>query len=100
MGVWVTCLSRSPFVLQTRRYLHGAPSIISMLQYIYLPRLLFVVRRSIYVVQIISAQQLPRAKDKDGREILTKHIVDPFVEVSLLIPDWTHSPFQLNNLMV
>jgi phosphatidylinositol phospholipase C, delta len=65
-----------------------------MLQYIYLPRLLFVVRRSIYVVQIISAQQLPRAKDKDGREILTKHIVDPFVEVSLLIPDWTHSPFQ------
>jgi hypothetical protein len=33
--------------------------------------LLFVVRRSIYVVQIISAQQLPPAKDKDGREILT-----------------------------
>ncbi|KAF8478826.1 1-phosphatidylinositol-4,5-bisphosphate phosphodiesterase 1 [Gautieria morchelliformis] len=46
-------------------------------------------------VTIISAQQLPRAKDKDGREILTKHIVDPFVEVTLLIPDWTHSPFDL-----
>ncbi|KAF8581199.1 PLC-like phosphodiesterase [Ramaria rubella] len=44
-------------------------------------------------VTIISAQQLPRAKDKEGREILDKHIVDPFVEVSLLIPDWTHSPF-------
>ncbi|KAF8509662.1 1-phosphatidylinositol-4,5-bisphosphate phosphodiesterase 1 [Hysterangium stoloniferum] len=44
-------------------------------------------------VTIISAQQLPRAKDKEGREILNKHIIDPFVEVSVLIPDWTHSPF-------
>lgn len=37
---------------------------------------------------------MPRAKDKEGREILTKHIVDPFVEISLLIPDWTLTPFQ------
>lgn len=35
---------------------------------------------------------MPRAKDKGGREILTKHIADPFVEVSLLIPDWAHLP--------
>lgn len=45
-------------------------------------------------VTIISAQQLPRARDKEGREILHKHIIDPYVEVSLFIPDWTHSPFQ------
>ncbi|KIJ28576.1 hypothetical protein M422DRAFT_784554 [Sphaerobolus stellatus SS14] len=44
-------------------------------------------------ITILSAQRLPRAKDKEGREILDKHIVDPYVEVSLLIPDWTHSPF-------
>ncbi|GJJ14667.1 hypothetical protein Clacol_008933 [Clathrus columnatus] len=45
-------------------------------------------------VTIISAQQLPRARDKEGREVLNKHIVDPYVEISLFIPDWTHSPFQ------
>ncbi|KAF8876845.1 1-phosphatidylinositol-4,5-bisphosphate phosphodiesterase 1 [Infundibulicybe gibba] len=44
-------------------------------------------------VNIISAQQLPRPKDSNGQEIIEKSIVDPFVEVSLHIPDWTHSPF-------
>ena len=48
-------------------------------------------------VQVISAQQLPRSKDSQGREILDKifdkGIMDPYVEVSLLVPDWTHSPF-------
>jgi phosphatidylinositol phospholipase C, delta len=42
-------------------------------------------------VSIISAQQLPRPKDSSGREIVdsSKPIVDPFVEVSLHVPDWT-----------
>ncbi|KAJ4473664.1 PLC-like phosphodiesterase [Lentinula aciculospora] len=43
---------------------------------------------------IISAQQLPLPKDKSGKEIPS--IVDPFVEVSLHIPLWTHSPFVAN----
>ncbi|KAI0701985.1 PLC-like phosphodiesterase [Cytidiella melzeri] len=42
---------------------------------------------------IISAQQLPRPKDSLGREIIDKSVLDPYVEVSLHIPDWTHSPF-------
>jgi phosphatidylinositol phospholipase C delta len=48
-------------------------------------------------VRIISAQQLPRPRDSQGREIFDKifdkGIMDPYVEVSLLVPDWTHSPF-------
>lgn len=48
-------------------------------------------------VRVISAQQLPRPRDSQGREIFDKlfdkGIVDPYVEVSLLVPDWTHSPF-------
>ncbi|CAA7263436.1 unnamed protein product [Cyclocybe aegerita] len=44
-------------------------------------------------ITIISAQQLPRLRDSKGQEIIEKSIVDPFVEVSLHIPDWTHSPF-------
>ncbi|KAI0089012.1 hypothetical protein BDY19DRAFT_906468 [Irpex rosettiformis] len=44
-------------------------------------------------VTIISAQQLPRPKDSLGREIIDKSILDPYVEISLHIPDWTHSPF-------
>ena len=37
-------------------------------------------------ITIISAQQLPRAKDATGREILG--IVDPYVEVSIHVPEW------------
>nr|WIM36370.1 Ca2+ channel protein Plc [Pleurotus ostreatus] len=37
-------------------------------------------------VTIISAQQLPRRKDG-------KTVVDPYVEVSIHVPDWTHQPF-------
>lgn len=44
-------------------------------------------------MKIISAQQLPRPKDSSGREIIDKSILDPIVEVSIHIPDWTHSPF-------
>ncbi|KAG6809109.1 hypothetical protein H0H92_001578 [Tricholoma furcatifolium] len=46
-------------------------------------------------VTIISAHQLPRLKDKRGQEIVEKSIVDPLVEVSIYIPDWTHPPFNL-----
>jgi len=42
-------------------------------------------------VTVISAQQLPRPKDKDGREVIDKSIMDPFVEVSVHVPDWMHS---------
>ncbi|KAJ3984853.1 PLC-like phosphodiesterase [Lentinula detonsa] len=45
-------------------------------------------------VTIISAQQLPLPKDKSGNEV--QSIVDPFVEVSIHIPLWTHSPFVEN----
>ncbi|KAI0309355.1 PLC-like phosphodiesterase [Amylostereum chailletii] len=40
-------------------------------------------------VTVISAQQLPRPKDGHGREVLDKAIMDPFVEVSVHVPDWT-----------
>ncbi|KAK7034522.1 hypothetical protein VNI00_012369 [Paramarasmius palmivorus] len=42
-------------------------------------------------VNIISAQQLPRPKDATGREVLDKAIVDPYVEVTVHVPDWTHT---------
>lgn len=44
-------------------------------------------------VQVISAQQLPRPRDSQGREVVDKSVMDPFVEVSLLVPDWTQCPF-------
>lgn len=48
-------------------------------------------------VRVISAQQLPRPRGSQGREIFDKMfdkgIMDPYVEVSLLVPDWTQSPF-------
>ncbi|KJA21323.1 hypothetical protein HYPSUDRAFT_67845 [Hypholoma sublateritium FD-334 SS-4] len=44
-------------------------------------------------VTIISAQQLPRLRDSRGQEIIEKSVVDPYVEVYLHIPDWSHSPF-------
>lgn len=43
-------------------------------------------------LRIISAQQLPRPKDSQGREIFDKSTLDPFVEVSLYVPEWTQSP--------
>jgi phosphatidylinositol phospholipase C delta len=50
-------------------------------------------------VSIISAQQLPRPKDSSGREIVdsNKPIIDPFVEVSVHVPDWT-TPTSSQNL--
>ena len=44
-------------------------------------------------VRVISAQNLPRSRDSQGREVADKGIMDPYVEVSLHIPDWIQSPF-------
>ena len=32
-------------------------------------------------------------RDADGKEIIDKGLVDPFVEISLHVPEWTSSPF-------
>ncbi|KAH0589685.1 hypothetical protein H2248_005408 [Termitomyces sp. 'cryptogamus'] len=50
--------------------------------------LLFKHTKHHFDVSIISAQQLPRPKDSSGREIVDKNLVDPFVEVSIHVPDW------------
>jgi phosphatidylinositol phospholipase C delta len=39
-------------------------------------------------VQVISAQQLPLLKDANGREIVDKSALNPYVEVSVHLPDW------------
>jgi phosphatidylinositol phospholipase C, delta len=51
-------------------------------------------RRKIYAldVTIISAQQLPRPRDKDGRDIVDKSTMDPYVRVTLYVPDWPGVP--------
>ncbi|KAF9044937.1 hypothetical protein BJ165DRAFT_1611178 [Panaeolus papilionaceus] len=38
-------------------------------------------------ITIISAQQLPRPKDASGREVPGRAIVDPYVEVTVHVPD-------------
>ncbi|KAJ3524795.1 hypothetical protein NM688_g8501 [Phlebia brevispora] len=48
-------------------------------------------------VTVISAQQLPRPKDSLGRDIIDKSVIDPYVEISLHIPDWTPSPYLPTN---
>lgn len=55
-------------------------------------------------ITVISAQQLPLPKDANGREIIDKSALDPYVEVSLHLPDWglysspptSASPFQVS----
>lgn len=42
-------------------------------------------------IVVISAQQLPRPKDSLGHEIMDKSMVDPYVEVSIHVPDWPHA---------
>jgi phosphatidylinositol phospholipase C, delta len=39
---------------------------------------------------VISAQQLPLPKDGNGVEIVGKSVLDPYVEVSLHVPDWVN----------
>ena len=41
-----------------------------------------------FEVTIISAQQLPRPRDASGLEVVDKGIVDPYVEVTLYVPNW------------
>ncbi|KAG2339382.1 PLC-like phosphodiesterase [Suillus weaverae] len=44
-------------------------------------------------IVVISAQQLPRPKDSLGHEIMDKSMVDPYVEVSIHVPDWAHASY-------
>lgn len=44
----------------------------------------------VFQVTVISAQQLPRPKNALGHEIMSGGSVDPFVEVSLYVPDWPY----------
>ncbi|KAG0700932.1 PLC-like phosphodiesterase [Suillus ampliporus] len=44
-------------------------------------------------ITVISAQQLPRPKDSLGHEIMDKSMVDPYVEISIHVPDWAHAPY-------
>ncbi|TFK38082.1 hypothetical protein BDQ12DRAFT_683948 [Crucibulum laeve] len=50
--------------------------------------LLFKRTSHILEVVVISAQQLPRPKDASGHEIFDKSAADPYVEVSIHVPDW------------
>lgn len=52
--------------------------------------LLSVPKSHYFDISVISAQQLPRPTDASGREVVKKSIIDPFVEVTLFIPDWAH----------
>ncbi|KXN88956.1 1-phosphatidylinositol 4,5-bisphosphate phosphodiesterase eta-2 [Leucoagaricus sp. SymC.cos] len=49
-------------------------------------------KRHVLKITIISAQQLPRVKIKDGsgHEVLEGRSVDSYVEVSLHVPEWTY----------
>ncbi|KAG8724218.1 Phospholipase C, partial [Ceratobasidium sp. 423] len=51
-------------------------------------------KRVDYVLEItiISAQQIPRKRDENGREIIKDGVVDPLVEVSLHTPDINAGP--------
>ena len=43
-------------------------------------------------VTIISAQQLPRPKNASGHEIMDKSVIDPYVQVTIHVPDWPWVP--------
>ena len=43
-------------------------------------------------VTVISAQQLPQPRDSSGKEILDKANVDPYVELTLYVPEWPIRP--------
>ena len=57
------------------------------------------IRRTKHILDltIISAQQLPRPKDSLGREIIDKFVFNPYVEVSVHVPDWNNlTTYSLN----
>jgi len=43
------------------------------------------------VIRVISAQQLPRPKDTQGREIIDKDTADPYVRIDIHSPTWPTS---------
>lgn len=49
--------------------------------------------------KVISAQQLPRPRDENGREIMDKSIIDPFVQVFVHVPDWVNPAASLNGTL-
>ena len=49
------------------------------------------VKRTFHLLEVaisISVQQLPRPRDASDLEVLDKGIMDPYVEVTLYVPDW------------
>jgi phosphatidylinositol phospholipase C delta len=55
------------------------------------PALSYSPTRHALVVRVISAQQLPRPKDAQGREIIDKDTVDPYVRIGIHSPTWPTS---------
>lgn len=53
-----------------------------------------VTKRTTYCleIRIISAQQIPRPRDKEGREIVDRSTMDPYVQASVHVPDWPLGP--------
>ncbi|KAJ3998199.1 hypothetical protein F5050DRAFT_1806152 [Lentinula boryana] len=49
---------------------------------------------------IISAQHLPTPKDASGRDILEHSSVNPFVQVTIHVPDWPTPPSASTNFVV
>ncbi|KAJ3802906.1 1-phosphatidylinositol-4,5-bisphosphate phosphodiesterase 1 [Lentinula aff. detonsa] len=49
---------------------------------------------------IISAQHLPTPKDASGRDILEHSSVNPFVQVTIHVPDWPTPPSALTNFVL
>lgn len=39
-------------------------------------------------IKVISGQQIPRPRDKDGREIVDRSTMDPYVQIAVYVPDW------------
>jgi hypothetical protein len=50
-------------------------------------------------ITIISAQQLPHRRDASGKEAQDKAIVDPYVEVTLYVPDWPARPVSRKRML-
>jgi len=46
-------------------------------------------------ITVISAQQLPPLRDDNGQELFGRAVPDPYVEVTLLLPDWPAAPTSL-----
>jgi phosphatidylinositol phospholipase C delta len=49
-------------------------------------------RQNYFDATIIFARQLPRPKNSSGHEIMDKSVIDPYVQVTIHIPDWPWAP--------